>query len=124
MLLVRLNLPLLLGLAPAVDIAASVWTKSNKGNGSAIIGLGDVSYLRDSDVLLRVAIQSSIVGSAGMESRGWSWEMLGWVSPGAGWSGLSGQGFSRCFSDLGALETLNSDSIESSGGGDLTEGMP
>ena len=48
-----LNQPLLLGLAPAVDITASVWVNAYKGNGLAIIGLADASHLRDSDVNLR-----------------------------------------------------------------------
>ena len=75
-----------------------------------------------------------------MGSGGWSWEVLGWEAPGAGWSG---RGFTRVPSDLGEPGIFDSDPIDSldgssymgepemfgsdpidSLGGDLTEGMP
>ena len=67
-----------------------------------------------------VSIHSSIAGSAVMGSGGWSWEVLGWEAPGAGWSG---RGFTEVPSDLGEHGMSGSDPIDSLGG-DLTEGMP
>ena len=75
-----------------------------------------------------------------MGSGGWTWEVLGWEAPGAGWSG---RGFTEVPSDLGEPGMSGSDLIDSwddasdlgergmsgsdptdSLGGDLTEGMP
>ena len=67
-----------------------------------------------------VLIHSSIIGLDGEGSGGWSWEVLGWEAPGAGWSG---RWFNRVPSDLGEPEMFGSDPIDSLGG-DLTEGMP